>query len=73
MDLDKIYEWSIKWKMEFNAKKCSVLELGKSRNRHVGACKLGEANIQKRNTEKDLGVIVMDNMSSGKHIIKIVQ
>ena len=72
MDLDKIYEWSIKWKMEFNAKKCSVLELGKSRNRHVGACKLGEANIQKRNTGKDLGVITMDSMSPRKHISEVV-
>ena len=31
-DLDKIYEWSRKWEMEFNAKKCHVLEMGKSKN-----------------------------------------
>ena len=28
-DINKIYEWSKTWKMEFNAKKCHVLEMGK--------------------------------------------
>ena len=72
VDLDKRYEWSIKYKMELSAKKYSVLEFGKSKSRPVGTYKLGEANIQKRNTEKDLGVIVMDNMSLRKHVNKIV-
>ena len=71
-DLNKIYKWSKKWKMEFNARKCSVLEFGKSKNRPVGAYKLGEEIIQRRNTEKDLGVIVMDDMSPRRHVNKIV-
>ena len=32
-DLDKMYEWCVKWKLEFNAKKCHVLEMGKSKRR----------------------------------------
>ena len=32
-DLDKMYEWSGKWKLEFNAQKCHVLEMGKSKRR----------------------------------------
>ncbi len=32
-DLVKLNEWSNKWKMTFNTKKCSVLEFGKSNRR----------------------------------------
>ena len=28
--INKIYEWSRTWEMKFNAKKCHVLEMGKS-------------------------------------------
>ena len=28
-DLDKIYEWSVKWQMEFNISKCHVMKMGK--------------------------------------------
>ncbi|MPC61228.1 hypothetical protein E2C01_055294 [Portunus trituberculatus] len=34
-DIDKIYEWSKKWKLEFSSKKCHVMELGKSERRPV--------------------------------------
>ena len=30
-DIDKIYEWSKRWKLDFNAKKSHVIELGKSK------------------------------------------
>ena len=30
-DIDKIDEWSKRWKLDFNAKKCHVMELGKSK------------------------------------------
>ena len=30
--INKKYEWSKTWKMEFNAKKCHVLEMGKKGN-----------------------------------------
>ena len=29
-DIDKIYEWSNRWNVDFNAKKCHVMEVGKS-------------------------------------------
>lgn len=65
-DLSKLYTWSKKWKMEFNARKCSVLEFGKSKDRPVRGYKLGEEIIQKRNTKIDLGVVAKDDMSPDK-------
>ena len=33
-DLDRLYEWSEKWQMQFNVNKCSIMSIGKG-NRPV--------------------------------------
>ena len=70
-DLERVSEWSRKWEMAFNTKKCSVLEFGKSNRRVSGNYLLNNERIMKRTEEKDLGVTVADNLSFGKHINKI--
>ncbi len=32
-DTDKIHAWNQRWKLEFNPRKCHVLEIGKSKKR----------------------------------------
>ena len=71
-DLDKLHEWSQKWKMEFNAKKCHVIEFGKSIHRPKGTYKLGGKLLEKSESEKDLGVTIQNDMSPEKHINRIV-
>ena len=70
-DLDKIYIWSKPWKMESNAKKCKVLEMGNRRMRKRGNYSIGNEWINKTNVKKDLGVWITDNLLSEKHINKI--
>ena len=67
-DIDKIHEWSKRWKLEFNAKKCHVMEMGKSKTRPTGEYKVGEEVIRKSREEKDLGVIVQDSLTPEWHI-----
>ncbi len=55
-DLEKIGKWSLKWKMEFNAKKCIVLEFAKSRRRIKGSYNSNNEGIKVKTEEKDLGV-----------------
>ena len=71
-DLDKLNEWSVKWSMEFNANKCHVMEMGKSIHRPHARYNLGGIELQKSENEKDLGIIVKDNLSPEGHINKIV-
>ena len=52
-----LYEWSKTWEMEFNAKKCHVLEMGKSTIRPSWTYKLGENIISVAKEEKDLIVL----------------
>ena len=56
-DLDKIQDWSSRWNMEFNIKKCSVMEVLKSERRISGSYLLGD-EINKRTEEKDLEVTI---------------
>ncbi len=72
-DLDRISEWSQKWEMTFNTKKCSVLEFGKSRRRISGKYSLSNERIMKKTEEKDLGVIITDKLSFGNHMNRITE
>ena len=45
--LNKLGNWSTKWEMDFNIKKCSIMEFGKSKMRIHGQYRLGEEEIKK--------------------------
>ena len=70
-DLERICNWSKRWEMEFNTKKCHLLEMGKSEVRPTYTYKMGDAVILRESEEKDLGVYIQDNLSPEKHINKI--
>ena len=70
-DLDRIYEWSKKWQMEFNANKSHVMKMGKSKYRPSKEYKMGEEIIGETDEEKDLGVTVQNTLSPEKHINRI--
>ena len=57
--------------MEFNAKKCHVLEIEKSAMRPSWTYKLGENIISVAKEEKGLGVVIQDNLSPEKCINRI--
>ena len=71
-DLEKIWKWGQKWKMEFNVKKSSVMEFGKSKNRISGIYNLGDKEVKKVEFEKDLGVVITNYMTPDKQINKII-
>ncbi|MPC57274.1 hypothetical protein E2C01_051251 [Portunus trituberculatus] len=70
-DKNKIYEWNKKCKLEFSAKKCHIMELGKSMRTPVWNYLMGEEQIMKNKEEQDLGVVIQENLNTEKHISKI--
>ena len=70
-DIDKIYAWSQRWKLEFNARKCHAMEIGKSKKRPSWNYKMGGETVTKSKEEKDLGVIIQDTLSPERHINNI--
>ena len=59
-DLDRLYEWSQQWQMQFNVDKCSIIHLG-HKNRQYNY-KLGDGELKKSVKERDLGIIVDSSM-----------
>ena len=54
-DIDKIDEWSKRWKLEFNTKKCHVMQLGKSKRRPKWSYKMGQEEIPRTKEERTRG------------------
>jgi ribonuclease P/MRP protein subunit RPP40 len=59
-DLDSLVDWSGKWQMEFNVKKCKLMHLGGKNKRYE--YKMGEINLEKVEVERDLGVVVTSDL-----------
>ena len=60
IDLDKMQEWTIKWQMNFNTSKCSILHVG--RNNAASDYTLNGVRLSKLDSAKDLGVIVSHDL-----------
>ena len=68
-DLNKIGEWSQKWQMPFNLDKCKVMHVGQS-NKKANYELLGK-QLETCNEEKDLGVIITNDLKSSKQCIEV--
>ena len=68
--IDNLVEWSSRWLMKFNAKKCKILHLGKNNPNHEYFMTNGtEVNkLDSTTCEKDLGVNVDPLLSFDNHI-----
>ena len=70
-DLDRLVNWSKKWQMTYNIDKCKVLHIG-SNNNHT-SYSMNNTEITKVNEEKDLGVIICNDLKPGKHCTEVVK
>ena len=59
-DLNRLYEWSQQWQMQFNVDKCSIIHLGHKNKQYN--YNLGDSELKKSVKERDLGVIVDGSM-----------
>lgn len=66
--LRKIGQWSEDWQMPFNVDKCKVMHIG-SRNNKVKYELLGK-ELSTCSEEKDLGVIITDDLKSSRQCIE---
>ena len=67
-DLEKIGEWSEKWQMPFNLEKCKVMHIGYKNMNHKYNL-LGK-ELETCQQEKDLGVIITNDLQSSKQCIE---
>ena len=69
-DLNVVRDWAAKWKMEFNVNKCKIMHLGKKNPKH--SYKMGDSNLTETTAERDLGVMIDNELEFDKHIKEIV-
>lgn len=62
-DLDKLHIWSKTWKLDFNTKKCHVLEMAQSKRSWLKHT-MGNEEKGKTKEEKELKVMIQDDLST---------
>ena len=67
-DLSKAIEWSKKWGMDFNTKKCKVMHIGK-KNSSVDYFMEG-TKLESVNVERDLGVLISNDLKVSSQCLK---
>ena len=72
-DLDRLNQWSERWLMKFNTSKCKVMKMGHSKYRPNFEYSLAGERLEESDGERDLGVVMMPDLSPEKHIDTIVQ
>ena len=65
-DLTKLDQWSKDWLLKFNPQKCKCMTFGKDNKKFE--YKLQNQRLQKVTEEKDIGVIIDDQLSFESHI-----
>ena len=70
-DLNRLYEWTRTWKMQFNGKKCHVLHIGKTNPKylyHINGCLVTPVH-----KEKDLGVVMTRDLKASSNVNECVK
>ena len=70
-DLRKVGEWSKKWQMPFNLDKCKIMHIG-HKNKNEKYEILGK-EIESVQQEKDLGVVITNDLKSSNQCIEAVK
>ena len=71
LDLSNLFKWSEEWLMLFNIDKCKVMHFGyKNLNEDYT---MGDKVLEVVNAERDLGVIVQDDLKVSQQCCKVVK
>ena len=65
IDLTNLEKWSKRWQLPFNASKCKVMHFGHNIQRHE--YHLDDHTLEKIDNQKDLGVIIDNNLKFHIH------
>jgi len=70
-DLNALEGWSITWQLKFNASKCHVLHFGRKNKKY--SYQLCNLTLETVTEEKDLGVIISEDLKAEKTVVKNVK
>ena len=69
-DINKLFEWSLKWQLPLNLQKCKCIHYGKRNPEHTYT--IGNINLMKDDQEKDVGVTFDSSLNFRLHIKNMI-
>jgi len=72
-DLNKLNKWTETWLLQLHPEKCKYLHIGKNLHWQDRKYDLGGKTIERSVEEKDIGVIIDQNLTFSKHISENVK
>ena len=70
-DLDALMDWGSTWGMKFNAKKCNIMRVSRSRKPLQHFYSLGSEILQEVSDAKYLGIQIDNKLDWNKHILTV--
>ena len=70
--LDLLYRWSIRWRLNFNIKKCDCVNITRKKYPANHVYSLGGKNLRKTDSQQDLGLLISSNAKFSKHGSKVI-
>ena len=69
-DIDRLDEWSDRWKLRFNVAKCKTMHIGYHNDKHIYQMGSGRSrmDLNQVTSEKDLGITFQDDLQFTKHL-----
>ena len=69
-DIERLDEWSDRWKLRFNVAKCKTMHIGYHNDKHIYQMGSGESrmDLNQVTSEKDLGITFQDDLQFTKHL-----
>ena len=71
-DLDALMDWGSTWGMKFNAKKCNIMRVSRSRKPLQHFYSLGNEILQEVSDAKYLGIQIDNKLDWNKHISTVL-
>ena len=75
LTIDRMFEWTQQWQLNFNQSKCQILHIGENNPKHEYY--IGEADnrtlLSTTSLEKDLGVLVDNELNFENHIDHVIK
>ena len=70
-DLDKLFNWSQTWQMDFNINKCKVLNIGSYNDKF--SYNMNNTVLDNVNQEKDLGIIISSDLKPSRQCTEAIK
>ena len=68
-DINKVVEWSNKWLMSLNIKKCKVMHVGRGSKKAIKDCMISMQDLSETKVKRNLGILISDDFKPQNQVV----